>query len=84
MLVAFFPDVNMLYVACTRTKNQLSLPASSLIRVAEAFDNLHKWKQLRDTHPQTVNKFTQVSIDGVDELVDEDDAFGFTRALFYR
>mmetsp|Transcript_15506 Transcript_15506/g.38608 ORF Transcript_15506/g.38608 Transcript_15506/m.38608 type:complete len:1261 (-) Transcript_15506:1280-5062(-) len=73
-------DVNLLYVACTRAKNELSIPpSSSLIRVAESFDKLHNWKLTKDAHPGMVT--SAMSIDGVEKLIDEDDALGLYESL---
>jgi hypothetical protein len=36
-------DVNLLYVACTRAKRQLSIPSSSILNVWKDFDSLHQW-----------------------------------------
>ena len=73
-------DVNLLYVACTRAKNELSIPpSSSLIRVAKSFDELHIWKLEKDSHPGMVTN--AVSVDGVKDLIDEDDALGLYESL---
>jgi hypothetical protein len=36
-------DLNVLYVACTRAKEQLSVPNCSILNVWEDFDYLHQW-----------------------------------------
>lgn len=79
---AWGDDVNLLYVACTRTKCELSIPPSfSLIQVAKAFDELHTWKHLRDNNPGMVTQ--AISIEGVDNLISENDALGLYESLVF-
>jgi hypothetical protein len=67
-------------VACTRTTRELSIPSSSsLIRVARAFDELHDWYLVKGANPGMVTR--KLSIDGVKNLLDEDDALGLYESL---
>jgi hypothetical protein len=63
-------DVNMLYVACTRAKRQLSIPSSSILRVLKNFDSLHQWCLRRRVN--TAVSLDDLELDGVGGVGDEE------------
>jgi superfamily I DNA/RNA helicase len=63
-------DVNILYVACTRAKRQLSIPSSSILRVWKNFDTLHQWYLRRKVNIAPVS-LEDLELEGVGRFHDE-------------
>jgi hypothetical protein len=63
-------DVNLLYVACTRAKRQLSIPSSSILIVWENFDALHQWYLLREMNIAV--SLDDLELEGSESFPDEE------------
>jgi hypothetical protein len=63
-------DVNILYVACTRAKRQLSIPSSSILKVWKNFDSLHQWCLRRDMNIAV--SLDDLELEGIERVLDEE------------
>jgi superfamily I DNA/RNA helicase len=72
-------DVNILYVACTRAKRQLSIPSSSILKVWKNFDSLHQWYLRRDTNMAV--SLDDLEFDGAGGILDEHSALALYKDL---
>lgn len=66
-------DVNILYVACTRAKRQLSISSSSILKVWKNFDALHQWYLRREVNIAPIS-LEDLELEGVENFIDEDSA----------
>jgi superfamily I DNA/RNA helicase len=72
-------DVNILYVACTRAKRQLSIPSSSILRVLKNFDSLHQWYLRRQVN--TAVSLDDLELEGVGRIGDEESVLALYKDL---
>jgi superfamily I DNA/RNA helicase len=72
-------DVNLLYVACTRAKRQLSIPSSSILNVWKDFDSLHQWYLGRDINGSI--SLDDFELEGVEGSLGEESVLALYESL---